>query len=78
MATNPIYEGNSFVYECLPEMRDLKSVSEQPIHHPTSMYLEIPHKLFRKDYKFTLEARQYSIIYHNIHYLISIPIKHKS
>lgn len=42
MATNPIYEGNSSVYECLPEMRDLKCVSEQPVHHPTSIYLEIP------------------------------------
>ena len=41
MATNPIYEGNSTVYDFLPEVKDLKRL-EQEHPNPSELYLDIP------------------------------------
>ena len=41
MATNPIYDGNSTVYDFLPEVKDLKCLGQEH-PNPSELYLEIP------------------------------------
>ena len=41
MATNPIYDGNSTVYDFLPEVKDLKSLKQEH-PNPSELYLDIP------------------------------------